>query len=366
MQLPATGTRAQALLGALRSGLQPSVWSLAATLAVVGAWAVASLALVRPAVLQGLEPSVLMRAAGDDYGRLTHRVFQLAHEGWSGPTVVVVGPSTTREGVASEGRLRAQISRAAGRDVAAIDLTANALSAYEYRAILDILPAGLEGIVAVTVSPMLLGRNDDDLADRRVARPRIGWVSEAQDLELAAGGAEVPRRTGIYPLDNHYFLLARYEGPLKRLVSGTGPVTWNRHRYREPRGDPAQRQHRSQRRALLRKVAHYGPNHDDVLALLGRAFDDLAARSQDVTFVLLEMTEHPTLFEDVIGEARLAAYRADIEAYAASRPDTVYLDVNDALEGTDFTDILHVTRRAGQRRYTDALGRALGELMEAE
>lgn len=340
--------------------MRDGVRELVGALVVCAAWWVLLLVWVRPDTIAGLDRSWLLLFPGDDTGRLSHEVLQLGRDGWGeGDTVVIVGPSSTREGV-KLAALQRRIRERAGSEVRVVDLSANMLTLLEYAAILDALPSGLSGVVSVTVSPQILAKTNaaDQARISSSAEMRLGWVSPARDRELRALGLDVGSRTGIYAIDARSFLLARVEVPLRRILRGD--VHHRRHRtHAEPKGHI-----RHQRHKLRSKLESYDASEGPALALLDRTLTAFAERSASVSFAVIEQTAVPGALRDALGPHGVDRYRSAVAAFVGGRSDTTYADLNGVLDARDFHDLVHLGADDGKRRFTGALARHLARSLE--
>ena len=348
-------------LAAFLDGLaSPGRAGLFGALAVALGWCGFGALAIRPSVLARLDQGWFLASDRDDYGALSHEVLRLGQARWGERTALLLGQSTARESVSSVQDLDRAAEEAAGGPVDTWELVADSLTVPEYDAILAALPDRYRGVVALIVSPTLFAnanpRKMNALAG--IERLELGWSSEARDRDLRELGVDVPTRTGIYAVDVRPFLLARLAVPFERVVHG--PATLRRDRW-TTRTRGALRKNAAD---LEQAVHHYERDSPVGFRMLARALDAFAARSDRVRFLLVEQTEAPERYREVMGRARYAGYRSDIRTFADARPDTQFADLNGALLPEDFADLMHLA--SPNAEYTRTLGAAIGSAIVAE
>ncbi|MCB9685947.1 MAG: hypothetical protein H6738_03045 [Alphaproteobacteria bacterium] len=336
--------------------LRPSGSTLLGALAVFLGWWALLLGLVRPDVLARVDERWLLAGPDDDYGHLTHLVLQLQRVTWGSDTLLVLGPSSTREGITSAEALGAEVTRRVGRPVATYLLAADAETPFEYAAILDAMPDGFRGVVVLGVSPSLVARSHVERVQRATDRRdlALGWRSADRDAALARVGVATPRPTGMYVLDVQDFLLPRALVPI-RVLAGRQPA------YAPHRSPPPRTTLDASIRNLGGKISHYAEGKEIAFPLLWQVMERFAARSTDVRFVLCEQPEWRELYAHTVGPERMESYRNHLERLAERRPDTVVLDPGVGLSTDDFADLIHLATDRGRERYTDGLARGVAE-----
>jgi hypothetical protein len=345
-------------LRALAAGATtPSLPALAGALGVALALALGVVFGLRLEHLGRVEEGWILLGKIDDYGRLTSEVARHASRPWGPASALLFGPSSTREELSSQEAFAAAISTAARQGVAVLNFAADDESLAEYAGVLDALPGGFSGVVALTVSPTMLARFNERRIERQTERGglEVGWVSPARDRALRSLGVEVPRRTGIYAIDVAPFLLARSRLPLQWVLRGPMTFEWHRNKGEVPLANLAEN-----RRTVRARLSRYDDSAAGSLAVLDELMTSFAAKSEAVRFLLVEQTELPGVFVQVVGADRYAGYQADVAALAARRGDAEYLDVNPWLERQDFFDLIHLGRPQGHHKVTERLGRRIG------
>ncbi len=339
--------------------LRPSGAALVGVLLVFLGWWVAAAALVRPEVLVGLDEGWVLAGPDDDHTRLSLQVMRLARRPYAERTVLVLGPSSTREAITSGEDLEARVRARSGDDEVGVELlAADGETPFEYAAILGALPDGFRGVVVLATSPSMLARCFEERLGRLESRQdlALGWISPDRDAELRRAGVEVGRRTGLYLWDARDFLLPRAMVPLARLA-GRGAS------YEPHRSGPPFVTLEDSIRMTAGKIAHYGDGAKVALPVLERAMDTFAARSTEVRFVLLEQTELPGEYAEVVGPKRMSHYQRRMARFTIERRDAWLLDLNGTLRPGDFADLVHLSTDAGRTRYTEALAIWLGDLL---
>ncbi len=341
---------------------RPSLAALFGAAAVVMVCLWGAVTGLRPERFAALDASSLTLDGEDDYGRLSHEVLALSARRWERPTVLLLGPSSLRECLTTPAGFTREVEAAADLDLDVFDLAADDSTFAEYAGVLDVLPDGFRGVVALTVSPTMFARLNARRLERQAAREemQLGWVSAARDAELRALGVHVPARTGYWAIDVAPFLLARLDLPLRRLIAGPAEFRWHRMNQRVPLANLE-----LNRRSVRARLSRYEEAAPGAFATLERLMDAFARRSEDVRFLLFEQTELPGGFASTMGEERYEAYHDEVTGFAAAREDTDYLDLNHVLVRADFADLVHLGRLEGRAKYTRALAREVAARLPA-
>jgi hypothetical protein len=298
-----------------------------------------------------------LRNAHDDYGRLNAIVIQGAerHIQSPGPTAVFVGASMLQALLPSEHETAAILSKASGRTVQVLNLSAIALAYEEAAAVMDHFGGDFTGWYVVGVNRHSLSRDPRQRHTmKESAAIVLGFDSAVLAAEEALAGLPPNARWGVPLLDHPNFYL-RSIGGWKWAFSR--PPVYSSQPY--IRTQPL----------LVADVQAELPAHNPIemarrLGLLGRIAARLRPNSARLVIV-----ECPYADEAML-ELHTPIWRAERERFARQRDAWVqahgvpWLDVTEEihLRPEDFSDVLHIGSPAARLRFATAVAGRLAEM----
>lgn len=352
--------------GFVRGLTRPSVVSAATALCVLCAAFVAYCTILGPGFLASDKYRLLMSNPLDTHTLVGHRV--LSRAGSSGANAILLGTSVTIRCIEGEAPLAERIEARTGRRLRVDDLATDAQATWEMAALVDRLPPQDGGVLVIGLTPGLLSANP--LGDSRNALgsllkwPRFGFTSPAMEAEARALGVAVPRRTGIYAIDNAGYILSRRKELLRNLLRGgtdyADPLTaaW----YKNVNTPEFWAK---EIRELPEVAAEYRANAALNFDMLDRMVLR-ALQSHDFRVVVLESPVNPGWWQDEAGARFYRAYRADLAALAGRLGGT-FVQISDraGLKQSDFVDYEgHLGNAAARARCSDALADGIAAALE--
>lgn len=335
----------------------PLAIGLALSINIVG---FAALALLLTPGFLATRPAGLLAEHATDYDAfVTSRVIALGRRTGDEPLFVMLGGSTTRAAL-----LESDIAdglRAEGlAELRVVKLCTSRQSLWETLALAENLPAGSRGVVLIGIGPALFATGADDLAD--LARhPRLGIRSTTLDAEFRRRSLPVGPRSGIYPVDNAPYVLARLDTLLKSLLQDSARQEVDS-RYVGMAPAPADQRIAIGER-VDRRLAEFPVNRSSNLAVLDRIVETIRSRT-DLHIVLVEAPLNPEFVQAHRRSELVAEHRAQMSAFARARDiEYVLLNESAALLPADFHDWGHLADRSALRRSADAVLRSVRAVM---
>jgi hypothetical protein len=358
-----------AVLEFLRGLTTPSPAAGAAMLATIPAVCVVLALVVTPRFVARHGYAALARGPADDDAHLLQSILRLhtGTAGHGGPHVLVLGSSSDREMIASAPALANGIGAVTGRAPDVHLLTSSGQSLVESAVLLEMLPAGVEGVIVIGMKLERVPRFDEvfrpEAGGRRSLACRLGFRSAFGDRAMRARGVTQPPRTGLYLLDNVAFLWPRGAALVSFLASRSGPRFEAPHWYLEtPPLDAAGMAERRERiRDRLARATDARVEED--LATLAEAIRAVRARGR-VELVLLRSLAHPRYGTDILGAERDARFTARLHAFAAEQEAHVWdMRAGAGLTEADFHDWSHLRTPEAMERCTAVLAARIGALL---
>lgn len=360
--------RSLALTSFLAGLTQPSVLAAGVALATVAALFVAYCLVFGSWFVASPLYRYLMTDDLDTYTNVTHEV--LDRQGDTAPGIVVLGTSVPVRCVAGETALTALVAAGTGRQIRTHDLATDAQTTWEMLALVDRLPPREGGVLVLGLTTGLMdygtGTGQRSSLQGLIDAPRLGIVSPALDAAARQAGLKVPRRTGVYALDNAEFILSRRKELVKNLIRGGKtygePLSadWYAHVNRPEFWQ-------TEIADLPKAEARYAQNAAANFAALEKVVA-LARAGGTESVVVLVSPVNPGW--NAVPEAAgfLARYRADVAAFAARVDATVVQATEDAgLKQSDFVDYEgHLGNAAARDRCMAALARGIGNAIRGQ
>ncbi len=278
--------------------------------------------------------------------KCTAHILEISHSRDTRPSIMIVGASATRASINNAFLLQALTAQTENKP-RLISLESGAQSIWQSVAYTDKLNPDFRGVVVFGVSHTRLIAHDKSVLTRLFNEPRFGFVSPSFDDEVHRAGLSVPRRTGIYALDNRHFFLPRV-----RYV--TGFVNKNfRARQTNHRKDPDRVQQR--RKDQLKTLDPQSKLFKDHLDTIGRLIDRLQSR-QHVRIVLLQAPVNPQALYDADAMDNIGLYKEKMKSFADNK-GVLFLDIQDdaKLVPDEFSDLVHLKDPKAIQRYTSIL-----------
>jgi hypothetical protein len=338
----------------LRGATTPSAPALLGACSVCVLLFLLCLAFVTESLLASLPSGSFMTDAKDEFALLTGRSLALERGTPSGPGLVILGSSASREAFCVPGDLQAMLAEATGGPVWAENLSCGGLNLWEIVTVLGNVPPEFRGVVAVEISPNTLSTGTGSLR-KSLRSPRPALDASALYDEALILGSEVPRRTGNFFLDHYKFFVSRPLAianlvfrpvePVRHFAAGWTPPTpgeWDRAVGNIGRWRTA-----------------YVERSGLALGVLGRAVSRLRAGG-DVRVLFVEALTNPAAMDQIMDsdEAREVRrlYLRDVAALADSL-GCGYWDPMRTVElpPSDFIDQNHLKSDAARRRVSTAL-----------
>jgi hypothetical protein len=323
----------------LRGLTQPSLPALLLTLLVPTAgFALCSF---------GITPAFLARNAGllaidpqDTDLFAISRATRLHLESSTAPTLFLIGSSTLLRSVPDPAELERAFGSAVGQSVPVVDLACEGSTVVQMENLVSLLPARLEGLFVIEVTPRQL-------------------ATFANDDEVRAVNWDPAQGPGTFFWHNKRFFLPRLASIPRNLLYGRleyAPEEYLTHRMTESGWQIAA----AKMKSGIGK--NYAAEREQSYASLAEVVARLRAGGK-VQVALLEPPLSERGYREVLGPAFWDEHRSRLRRFADEQGLELWrLDEEAALEEEDFADFMHLYRAESQARYTHALARHAAEL----
>lgn len=337
-----------------RSATRPSLPGTIGALLITAGLFCASILLITPGFMATVKPGMVMLNQHDQYGFLTVRAFHLCDDAPAVPTAVIIGASSLQHSIPDEELMTRMLSEKLGTDARVYNMTAGGTTPWEAAALSDFLDDRIEGLYVIGVSVAKFALPTSNL-EFLGSYPRFGFTSEALDAELHAAGFAVPRRTGVYALDNFKFFMARLKS-LRHIVTGPAEI----HRYSTRRGTVPEEQWPAHIEEWIPFLEVYDENKQPVYETIERLIERLRSGGSDV--VLLNGVINPRMMEHIPQEIQ-QQYEQDIRSFAEEL-SVEYWDLQDVIGFAPdrFYDRVHIKDPEAREQYGDVLTDRLAEV----
>ena len=275
------------------------------------------------------------------------------------PAIIPLGTSLMVACVDPWNDLDAVIEAGTGRPVHVAEYATSAQTSWEMAAILDRSAPPEGSLVILGLSYGLMGVPVEgpggSTLSTQAKNPKMVFVSQAFDEEIAFARLEAPARTGIFAIDNAAYFLARRKEFVKNLARGGID-------YADPLDAPwyaivgtpeAWEEEKASLPNLNERYETSAAVHFDVLArMIARE------RAKGLDFLIAEAPINPEWLEADGGPAFIERFQNDIRAFADDQ-GLPFVAINDmaGLQTDDFVDMEgHVKTEEARARCTSAVG----------
>lgn len=294
---------------------------------------------------------------GDDDIFLTSTVLGLKKNTPAGQAVFLLGDSSIRDAVRKE--LLQKTLFDAGLDYSVVDLRSGGQTILESLAIVDNIPETSAGIVVLGNSPRRLYLTSR-MIDWAQKGSRRGFSSLAVDQYLSEYKHKSSRKTGIYGLDNFWFVVPR-------LVQNI---------YDRDKQDFSHVEHRNEGFGVLPEHVleemeasymsvikkPYKAYSEDLGAgrEVLRRIDRLVGKNQNLSLLMLETPLNPEFIDIRLGRNFYSEHIIDAASFYKEN-NMLYFNANDLVKfsSTDFIDVVHLSNTAAINRYTKIVANKL-------
>ena len=298
----------------------------------------------------------------DDYLYITSRVLERRRSEPDGPAVVLLGGSSVGSSLTGPDDLGRRVALRTGFEPTVYDYCAGNLTTWEMAGLLAEFGSDFDGVVLIGLSPYTLADGLDrsvmgrEYLSQLVRHPRVGFTSEVFDEEARLAGLEVPRRTGIYAVDNFDFFVSRRSVLIANLRDGMEEFERRPYVGREPFGRPYWRVVED---AFTILEASYRDRVAEHLEIVSR----MRERMPRASFAILVPPLHPRQMRNPTTRAFLHSYREDLERFAETW-GMALIDVSARAElrDSDFLDPGHLRLPSAQERATEVLADGVASL----
>lgn len=272
------------------------------------------------------------------------------------PDIVILGNSLTVFCIEGEEKLGEIMARGMGdRGLTIYNLSAEGQNVWDMLALVEMLDVSSSPLVIIGVSPSLLTAGIGALAESVETKTAIS--SPTLDREARSVELQVPRRRGVYFLDNWRFLLARRAFIIRNvLFTGAQPYADPLENIYEIKYVNRPEYWREEISKLPAVNRGFEANRDLNLTAVKKLVEELKKRA-DVSFILLEAPIHPGWYDEAGGKEFFDRYRKVLRDFAAHHGMS-YVSVTDDAQfvAADFIDYEgHLGTREGRERCTGAV-----------